>query len=61
MTVKELKEALNRFDDNLIVMVPNRDYPEHSQFCDVPASNVSQGFNELDGCVFIDDYIEEDD
>ena len=60
MTVKELKELLNKFDDNLIVMIPNRYWEEPGQRYEVPARHVSQGVNEFDGCLFIDDYIEED-
>lgn len=61
MTVKELKEKLNQFDDNLIVMIPNMNYyRDFDGWYNVPATHVSQGVNELDGCVFIDDYQEED-
>lgn len=62
MTVKELKEKLNKFDDHLIVMIPNKDYYSgDSLFPDTPAIHISQGFNEADGCIFIDDYEEEDE
>lgn len=61
MTVKELREKLNKFDDNLIVMIPDmklyRDFDSQGY---IPATHISQGINELDGCVFIDDYVEED-
>lgn len=61
MTVKELKEKLNQFDDNLIIMIPNRDWnPYNNPFTDVPATCIIQGVNEADGCVFIDNYMEED-
>ena len=60
MTVKELKELLNEFDDNLIVMIPNRYLEEAHQHHSVSARHVSQGANEFDGCLFIDDYAEED-
>lgn len=60
MTVKELKEKLNEFDDNLIVMIPNQEWPDYSDKLDVPAKHVSQGVNEFDGCLFIDDYEEDD-
>lgn len=56
MTVKELKEKLNKFDDNLIVMVPNLDWDSY-----VPVTSVTRGVNEHDGCVFIDDYVEDVD
>lgn len=51
MTAKELREQLERFPDNCIVMIPSG-----NGF--IPATNVSIGCNELDGCVFIDDYEE---
>lgn len=61
MTVKELKEKLNQFDDNLIVMIPNKDlYHIPSPIWSVPATSVTRGFNEADGCVFIDDYLEDE-
>lgn len=61
MTVKELKEKLNQFDDNLIVMIPNEDlYRLANPVWAVPALNVTKGLNELDGCVFIDGYEKED-
>ena len=59
MTVKELKEKLNQFDDNLIVMIPNRNWEEPCQPYEVPARNVAQGVNEFDGCLFIDSYEED--
>ena len=62
MTVKELKDKLNRFNDNLIVMIPNIGWtPFNNQFECVAATNVAQGINEFDGCLFIDDYTEDDD
>lgn len=61
MTVKELKETLERFDDNLIVMIPNKDYHlEDDAFLYVVAKHVCQGVNEADGVVFIEDTWEED-
>lgn len=61
MTVKELKEKLNKFDDNLLVMIPceNPDMCEYFPF--TSAKHVSRGLNEADGCVFISDYVEDDD
>ena len=62
MTVKELKEKLNKFDDNLLVMIPNRDYHlEFDEFPDIVATNVSQGVNEADGAIFIEHWEEDDD
>lgn len=55
MTVRELKEKLNQFNDNFIVMIPNGEfYSGDSLFECVAATNVYQGFNEFDGCVFIE-------
>ena len=61
MTVKELKEKLNEFDDDLIVLIPNRFWEAPCQTYEVVATHVSQGTNEFDGYVFIDDYEEDDD
>ena len=41
MTVKELKELLNKFDDNLIVMIPNRYWEEAGQPYEVPILSVA--------------------
>lgn len=60
MTVKELKEKLNEFDDNLIVMIPNKNYYRYFDARhDIPAKHISRGCNEADGCIFIDDYEED--
>ena len=61
MTVKELRERLKQFDDNLIVMIPYIDgTPLGDELPYVPARNIVQGVNEFDGCLFIDDYMEDD-
>jgi hypothetical protein len=61
MTVKELKEKLDKFDENLIVMVPDANWtPDKNWFPCVQATSVTRGVNEFDGCIFIDDYVEED-
>lgn len=45
MTVKELKEELNKFDDNLIVMIPDMGWtPFNNRFECVPAKNVAPGY-----------------
>jgi hypothetical protein len=54
MTVKELKEKLNQFDDRLIVIAIGA-AGEYFQVL-----NVSQGFNEADGCLFLDGYEEDE-
>ena len=63
MTVKELKERLERFPDQCIVCIPNirwdpsmRGMPDYTV-----ALNITQGINEFDGLVFIDDYVEDDE
>lgn len=53
--IKELKEKLSQFPDDLIVMIPNnnlRSLPNYIWY--VPAAIVARGCNEADGCVFID-------
>ena len=61
MTVRELKEKLNQFPDNLIVMIPNSDLHRFpNPIWHVPAEIVARGCNEVDGCVFIDVEEEED-
>ena len=62
MTVKELREKLEQLPDNYIVLI-NADEEtrkRHKGFPYTEATCVGKGFNELDGCVLIDDYIEED-
>ena len=62
MTVKELKEKLEQFDDNLIVLIPNAGWHPYSiDPPEIPATSVSRGVNEMDGCVIIDDYEEDED
>ena len=61
MTVKELKEQLNKFPDSCIVCIAAIDLDTVSDVNYVVAQNVSQGINELDGIVFIDDYVEDED
>ena len=55
MTVKELKEKLEQFDERLIVLAID-DMGGYFQIL-----NVSQGFNEADGCLFLDGYDEDED
>ena len=57
MTVKELKERLNELDDNLIVMIPD----EYSLTGYTMATHISSGVNEADGCIFLTDYVEDDE
>ena len=53
MTVKELKDKLDNFPENYIVYIPNS-----IDFGYAQALNVSFGINELDACIYIDDYEE---
>ena len=60
MTVKELKEKLNKFPDSCIVCIAAIDWDKVGNVNYVAAQNVSQGVNELDGIVFINDYVEDE-
>lgn len=61
MTVKELKEALNQFNENFTVLIPKSGFEDsRSIFPYTSRLNISQGFNELDCAVIIDDYEEEE-
>ena len=63
MTVKELKEKLEQFPENCIVLI-NADEETrrcHDGFPYIEATHVGRGLNELDGCVIIDDYVEDKD
>ena len=62
MTVKELKEKLEHFPENCVVLVPNENlYRDKGAIFYVVAKHVAQGVNEMDGCVIIDDYVEDED
>ena len=62
MTVRELKEKLEQFDDRLIVMVPDANWtPYNNRLPYVCATGIARGVNEADGCLFIDDYVEGED
>jgi len=52
MTVKQLKETLDRFDDDLSVFIANGEGYGR-------LTGISQGVNEADGCLFLDDYEED--
>ncbi len=54
MTVRELKERLEQFPENCVVLIPG--YGRY-----IHATNVAIAFNEMDNCVIIDDYVEDDD
>ena len=57
MTVKELKEQLNKFDDNYIVMIPRTDAGTDKYFPYITVSHMSRGFNEHDMCLFLEDNV----
>lgn len=57
MTVKELKDKLNEYDDRLIVMIPHENRGIHLYFPYIEAGDIYQGVNEVDGCLFIEDGI----
>ena len=62
MTVKELKEKLDQFLDNCMVKIQDNNWtPDKSLAPYVHATNVTISLNEEDGCVFISDYVEDDD
>lgn len=56
MTVRELKERLEKFDETLVVCV--WDYELHRYHI---VGRVSQGFNELDGALIIESNYDPDD
>lgn len=61
MTVRELKEKLEQFPENCVVLIPNVSWnPDEHTPSHVPVRSVTIGCNELDGCVFLDDYVEDD-
>lgn len=63
MTVKELKEKLNKFPDSCRVFIDNpdgyRSLPPYQPYVEI--THVSRGVNEMDMMVILDDYTEEDD
>lgn len=62
MTVRELKEKLEQFDDNLIVLIPNAGWHPYSiDPPETPATSVGKCVGKLDGCVIIDNYVEDED
>ena len=62
MTVRELKEKLEQFPEDCIVLIPNCGWHPYSiEPTMIPATSVAIGTNEFDGCVIIDDYEEDKD
>ena len=50
MTVKELIDWLSRYPDNFLVLIPDAEL----DIGYTTISNITQGVNEFDGCIFID-------
>ena len=59
MTVKELKEKLEQFPENCAVLIPDPEWRPGKSCPYVHVTSVA-GVNEMDGCVIIDDYVEDD-
>ena len=57
MTVKELREQLSHFNDNLMVMIPKADKADNYKFEYRTVHSISQGVNELDGMLFLEDIV----
>ena len=57
MTVRELLEKLEQFQQNLVVMIPD----DYSPTGYTPLTHIARGVNEADGCVFLTDYEEDED
>ena len=62
MTVRELIEKLAQFPENHVVLISNCGWHPYSIGPTmIPATSVTTGVNEFDGCVIIDDYVEAED
>lgn len=61
MTVKELKEKLEQFPENYTVMIPDPEWHPSKSFPYVYVTCVARGVNEMDNCVIIDDYVEDEE
>jgi hypothetical protein len=57
MTVKELKEQLNKYEDNMLVMIPRSDAASDTNFPYRSVQFVSRGVNECDMCLFLEDTV----
>lgn len=60
MTVKELKERLEQFPENCFVMILDPEWHPSKSCPYIHVTSVARGVNEMDGCVIIDDYVEDD-
>ena len=61
MTVRELKEKLEQFPENCVVLIPNVSWnPNGRTPSHVPVVSVAMGGNEYDGCIFLDEYEEDE-
>ena len=50
MIVKELINELSKYPDNFLVLIPDAEL----DIGYTTISNITQGVNEFDGCIFID-------
>lgn len=50
MTVKELRNELSKYPDNFLVLM----FDAELDIGYTTISNITQGVNEFDGCIFID-------
>lgn len=58
MTVKELKEELDRYDDDFIVLIPDTD--PITPFLYMPVELETMGGNKEEGCLYLYDLRKED-
>jgi hypothetical protein len=66
MTVKELKEELEKYPDDYTVLIPRADYYYETShglisFPYAPLDNVGEGVNELEFTVLLDERYEGED
>lgn len=54
MTVKELIEKLQEFDENLIIAIPNKDRDEDNFYPYVFDIEVGRGVSEEDRCLYLE-------
>lgn len=54
MTVKELIEKLQKFDDDLIIAIPNKDRNEDNSYPYVFDIEVGRGISEGDHCLYLE-------
>ena len=59
MTVKELIEKLQMFDENLIIAIPNKDRDEDNPYPYVFDIRIARGANEEDRCLYLFEHDDE--